>query len=150
MPDDGFAFLIKIQPEKLLNQMKTLLTPTKFLCTLVLLAFGAGCATTQQTENLLSAAGFKTVIANTAKQQKHLASLPAGKITTVQKKGITYFVYPDAKKNQMFVGMQKQYTAYQNLRLTQQLSNENLMAAQMNEDAAAWNSWNGWGTGWGF
>ena len=127
--------------------MKTILKPAKLLSTLAVLAIIAGCASTQQTENLLSAAGFKTVIAQTAKQQKHLTALPAGKITTVQKKGVTYFVFPDVRHNQMFVGTQTQYTAYQNLRLKQQLSNEKLMAAEMNEDAAQWNVW---GPGWGF
>jgi len=130
--------------------MKTRINPIKLLCALAVLAFAVGCATTQQTENLLSAAGFKTVIASTPKQQQHLASLPAGKITTAQKNGVTYFFFPDVKNNQMFVGTQTQYTAYQKLRLQQQLSNDNLMAAEMNEDAAAWNSWDGWGTGWGF
>ena len=131
--------------------MKTLFNPTKVLCLLALLAFGAGCATTQQTENLLSAAGFKTVIASTAKQQQHLASLPAGKITTVQKKGVTYFVFPDVRHNQIFVGTQTEYSAYQNLRLKQQLSNEKLMAAEINQQTASWDVWGpGWGPGWGF
>ena len=45
--------------------MKRLLNPMKFLAALALLAFAVGCATTQQTqqtENLLSQAGFKTVL----------------------------------------------------------------------------------------
>lgn len=150
MVEDGFMFFDQHQIQSIPLNMKSILQPAKLLCAAVLLALGVGCATTQQTENLLSAAGFKTVIATTAKQQQHLAALPAGKITTRQKKGVTYFFYPDVKRNQLFVGTQAQYTAYQKLRLAQQLSNDNLMAAEMNEDAAAWNSWNGWGCGWGF
>ena len=127
--------------------MKSLFNHTKLLTAISLLAIVAGCATTQQTENLLSAAGFKTVIATTAKQKQHLATLAPGKITSVQKKGTTYFVFPDAKHNQLYVGTQTQYTAYQNLRLKQQLSNENLMAAEINQNTAQ--SWNTWGTVWG-
>jgi len=57
-------------------------------------------------------------------------------------------VLPDAPNNQAYVGGPKQYQAYQQLRLAKQMSNENLMAAQLNAQAAAWNSWGGWGT-WG-
>ena len=134
------------------KHMKTLFHLAKLLSALAVLTIVTSCATTQQTENLLSAAGFKTVIASTAKQQNHLATLAPGKITAVQKKGTTYFVFPDARHNQMFVGTQAQYTAYQNLRLKQQLSNEKMMTAAMNEDAAqSWNTWGPvWGPAWGY
>jgi uncharacterized lipoprotein YmbA len=86
----------------------------KFLVAFALLAFAVGCATTQQTENLLSAAGFKTVIASTPKQQQHLKTLKPDKLTSVKRNGKTYFVF-------------------QQLRLQQKLSNENLIAAEMDE-----------------
>ena len=136
--------------------MKNLFQPVKLICTLAAIALVAGCTTTQQTENLLSASGFKTVVASTAKQQQHLSTLAPGKITTVQKKGTTYFVFPDVRHNQLFVGTQTEYTAYQNLKLKQQLSNEKLMAAEMNENAAeSWNTWGpvwgpAWGPAWGY
>lgn len=136
--------------------MNILSRSVKLVCALAIAAIAGGCATTQQTENLLSAAGFKTVIASTAKQKQHLTTLPPGKVTPVQKKGTLYFVFPDARNNQLYVGTQTQYTAYQNLRLKQKLSNEKLMAAEMNENAAqSWNTWGpvwgpAWGPAWGY
>jgi hypothetical protein len=58
----------------------------KLLTALALLAFAGGCATEQQqTENLLSAAGFKTVIASTPEQQEYLKTLKQGKLTAVKR-----------------------------------------------------------------
>ena len=47
----------------------------------------------------------------------------------------------------------EQYQAYQQLRLANKLSNENLEAAQMNQMATMnWGAWGGWGGygGWGW
>ncbi len=112
--------------------MKCSLNPIKFLAALALLAFALGCATTQRTENLLSAAGFKTVAASTPKHQEHLKTLTPGKITSVQRKGKTYFVFPDTAHNQLYVGDQAQYQKYRQLRLQQKLSDEKI-AAEMDE-----------------
>ena len=78
-----------------------------------------GCAGTTQPlpdETQLSAAGFKVVVANTAEQRAHLQSLPPGKVTAVQRTGTHFFVYPDAARNQVYVGTQKEYEAYRRLR----------------------------------
>lgn len=107
-----------------------------------------GCATTSETENLAVAAGFKLITPKNANQQTILASLPPGKITPTQYEGKTYYVLPDKPNNQAYVGGPKQYQSYQQLRLARQISNDNLMAAQLNADAAAWNTWGGWGV-WG-
>jgi len=108
-----------------------------------------GCATTNQTtENMAVAAGFQRLTPKNANQESILQSLPPGKVTPIQHEGKQYYVLPDAPNNQAYVGGPKQYQAYQQLRLAKQMSNENLMAAQLNAQAAAWNSWGGWGT-WG-
>lgn len=117
--------------------MKRLLNPMKFLAALALLAFALGCATkqqTQQTENLLSEAGFKTVSASTPKQQQRLKTLEPGKITPVRRDGkTTHFVFPDPAHNQLYVGGQAEHQKYQQLRLQHKLSNENLTAAEVKE-----------------
>ncbi len=115
-----------------------------------LLAFAAGCASTQtQTqnkENLLIAAGFKVITPHTAAQQQRLLALPPDKVTLVPKNGKTYYVFPDAVNNQAYVGGPKQYQTYKQLRLQAKLANENLEAAEMNQDAAMdWGTWGGWG-----
>ena len=104
----------------------------------------AGCASTAQTENLLSAAGFKIMPATNAVQEAHLKALPAHKVTSVTRNGTLYFVYPDVKQNVLYVGQQAQFNQYQKLRLQKQMAEEQVEAAQMNaEDAFA--PWGGWG-----
>ena len=58
---------------------------------------------------------------------------------------------PDVKANRAYVGRENEYQAYQRLRLAKQISNDNLMAAQMNEmNSMNWGMWGGWGGGWGY
>jgi hypothetical protein len=115
-------------------------------CALLALAVGCAGTQTQTKENLLIAAGFKVIVPRTAAQQQKLQALPAGKVTLVQKDGKTYYVFPDAPNNQAYVGGPQQYQAYRQLRLENKLANENLEAAEMNQDASMdWGSWGGWG-----
>jgi len=108
-----------------------------------LLALAAGCSTTKQTESLLSAAGFQIMPATTPEQKAHLKTLPAGKVTTVQRAGKTYFVYPDAAKQVAYVGQQPQYQEYQKLRLQKQMAEDQLQAAELNSEPG-WNAWGVW------
>jgi hypothetical protein len=111
---------------------------------LALLALAIGCSTTKETENLLSAAGFKTMPATTAQQQAHLKTLPPNKVTSVVRDGKTYFVFPDAKAQVLYVGQQAQYDAYQKLRLEKQMAQEQLEAAEGNA-SGDWGAWGDWG-----
>jgi len=121
---------------------------------LVVLAMGCGSMQTQvqSKENLLVAAGFQVIVPKTAAQQQLLNSLPPDKVTPIQHAGKRYYVFPDAAHNQAYVGGPSQYQSYRQLRLANQLSNENLEAAEMNQEAsmAGWGAWGGWGgAGWG-
>ena len=68
-------------------------------------------------------------------------------LTLITWKGRNYYVQPDStNQNLAWVGSPAEFQAYQQLRLARQLSNENLMAARMNQ--AAMMSWRGaWGPG---
>ena len=130
--------------------MKHIFTGFSLIGAFALLALAVGCTSTQtQTqskENLLIAAGFKVIVPRTAVQQQKLRALPAGKVTLVQKDGKIYYVFPDAANNQAYVGGPEQYQAYKQLRLENKLANENLEAAEMNQDASMdWGTWGGWG-----
>src|SRR5215475_9158314 len=116
------------------------------LTTAALFALAIGCTTTKDRENMLSAAGFKMVPANTPERQAHLKSLPADKITPVQREGITYYTFPDPKNNVLYVGQEQQYQKYRQLRYQKQLADEQLETAQMNE--YDWGAWGAWGPGW--
>ena len=115
----------------------------------------AGCATSSQTrtqnkESMLVASGFKTITPKTAAQKQKLQNLPPGKVTMVQKKGKTYYIFPDPAQNQAYVGGPKEYQEYQQLRAEKKLANENLETAEMYQDAEMnWGGWGGWGAGWG-
>jgi len=108
------------------------------------MALAIGCGTTGQTENMLSAAGFKMVHADTPERQAHLNSLPTGKITMVQRNGTMYYAYPDPKQNVLYVGQEPQYQKYQQLRMQKQLADEQLNTASMYNDPA-WGVWGPWG-----
>ena len=125
--------------------MKHIFTGFSLSGAFALLALAVGCVGTQtQTkENLLIAAGFKVITPRTAAQQQKLQSLPADKVTLVRKDGKNYYVFSDAANNQAYVGGLTRYQAYQQLRLANKLANENLEAAQMNQDASM--NWAGWG-----
>jgi hypothetical protein len=131
--------------------MKHIFTGFNLIGAFTLLVLALGCASmqTQNKENLLIAAGFKVIVPSTVTQQQKLRALPAGKVTLVQKDGKIYYVFPDAANNQAYVGGLEQYQAYKQLRLANKLANENLEAAEMNQDASmSWGTWGGWGA-WG-
>ena len=128
--------------------MKHIFTVFSLIGAFALLALAVGCTgmTTQSKENLLIAAGFQVITPKTAAHQQKLQTLPPGKVTLVQKGGKTYYVFPDAAHNQAYVGGPTQYQAYQQLRLVNKLENENLEAAELNQDASM--DWGMWGPGW--
>jgi hypothetical protein len=127
--------------------MKTRSALASWIGVLCLALAVVGCSTTKQTENLLSAAGFKMMPATTPEQKAHLATLPPNKVTMVVREGKTYFVFPDVKQQVIYVGQQPQYNEYQKLRLQKQMAEEQAQAAAMNSEAAfaPWGSWGGVG-----
>ena len=132
--------------------MKHIFTGFSLIGALALLSLAVGCASmqAQSKQNLLIAAGFKTVIPKTTAQQQKLQALPPDKMAIVQKGGKTSYVFPDAANNRALVGGPKQYQSYQQLRLANKLANENLETAEAYQDASMnWGAWGGWGgPGW--
>ncbi len=105
-------------------------------------AFVTGCSTTRQTEDLLSAAGFKAQPATTAPQQAHLKSLPDHKVSSVRKDGKQYFVYPDVARNVLYTGQSAQYEQYKKLRAQQQLADEQPGPYEQEEiQTSVWGAW---------
>ena len=126
--------------------MKHLFTGFSRLGTLAVLALAVGCAAnTQSTENLLSAAGFRTIVANTPQRQQHLKTLPANKVVLVQRNGKNHYVYADPAHYQIYVGNPAQYQQYQQLRLARNLAQDQLGTAELNQQAAmGWGYWGPW------
>ena len=118
------------------------------------LAFIAGCATTttsiQDKESMLTAAGFKTIAPKTPAQQQKLQQMQVGQVAQIQKNGRTYYVVADPPRNVVYVGGPTEYQNYQQMRAQRQLAQENYETAAMYQDAAMqWDTWGGWGVGWG-
>src|SRR5881296_4656283 len=92
-----------------------------------------GCASTQTStqnrESMLAASGFKVITPKTAAQQQKLQKLPPGKVTMIQKKGKTYYIFPDPAHNLAYVGGPNQYQQYQQLRADNRLAKESLETA---------------------
>jgi hypothetical protein len=91
--------------------MKSIFTGVSVMGAFALLVLAAGCASTQQTENLLSAAGFRTVIATNSQQQVRPSN-----VTLTEQNGKTYYVYSDPARNQIYIGDQSQYQRYRQLK----------------------------------
>jgi len=126
--------------------MKTLKTLSGIISPAALLALAIGCTTTTQTENMLSAAGFKAVPAVTPEQQAHLKTLPPHKITMAVRNGKPYYTFPDPAHKILYVGQEAQYQEYQKLRLQKQMAAEELNAAEIN-NGGAWGIWGSWEQG---
>lgn len=127
-------------------------TTAKFLAAIAFTVLAASCASElQEKENLAVAAGFKVITPVKPDQVALLPTLPKDKVTQVNYQGKTYYVLPDLKNNQAYVGGPAEYQTYRQLRLAKQISDDNLAAAQMNQAAAMnWGAWGGWGGyGWG-
>ncbi len=128
--------------------MKMLLTSLNFLAVTTLIAVAAGCAADLKSkENVAVACGFKVITPVKPSQVALLSTLPKDKVTLTAYQGGSYYVLPDVKNNRAYVGGQKEYQAYKQLRMQQQISEQNLEAAQMNQMAASedWDGWGGWG-----
>jgi len=99
------------------------------IAALLLLPIATGCGGPSSSpaslpnESLLSAAGFKTIAADTPERKRHLEVLSPDQVTAVQLTGQHYFVFPDVAKSQLFVGTPKEYQAYLALRTQNGLPN---------------------------
>jgi hypothetical protein len=128
--------------------MKTILTSFKFTAIFIMLVWAAGCASTrhaEQTEHLLTQAGFKSVAASSEKQVVHLKTLPVDKLTVVKIKGKTYYLFPNSAHNRLYVGNPEAYQSYQQLLSYQNLNDQNRVMADLGEDTGGgedkWVEW---------
>jgi hypothetical protein len=94
--------------------MEHILTGFSLISAWALLSLAVGCASSTPTaneQNMLIAAGSKTITPKTTAQQQKLQSLPPGQLAQITKNGQTFYVFPDAANNRAFVGGADQYQA---------------------------------------
>jgi hypothetical protein len=101
------------------------------LAVTMLVAGGAAAATPRIDERQLLDTGFKVLVATTKVQQDWVRGLPPGQIRPMQRTGKKFFIYPDASRNQVYVGGPAEYEAYRRLHPEEQ------QRAQSAQDAAA-------------
>lgn len=106
--------------------MKRLLILINLATGIAVFALMTACETTSTTQSaaqqepLLAKSGFKTIAVTTPKQQQAVSKLPQGTVSAVKYQGKTYYVYPTANKNQIYVGKQKHFNAYNQATAAQQ------------------------------
>jgi hypothetical protein len=93
------------------------------LAVTVFVAGGAAVAAAPINESQLLDHGFKVLVATTKVQQEWVRGLPPGKIRPMQRTGKKFFIYPDASRNQIYVGGPKEYEAYVQLHPENRVAN---------------------------
>lgn len=123
----------------------------RFATTLGLVLTLSACASigAQDTENMLAAAGFSMKNADTPAKLANLKTMPQNKVFVQTQKGKNYYVYADAAQCQcLYVGNETAYQNYQQIRIQKNIASEQLMAAEMNQEAMMdWGAWGPWGPG---
>ena len=113
----------------------------------------AACATPQQRaenrENLLAAAGFTALPANTSARVASLRALPPNKVVQRTRGNTVRYVYADPLVCAcLYVGDQAAYGRYRQEVFQRQLADEQAMTAQMNQmnwDVGPWGFDGGFG-----
>lgn len=107
-----------------------------------------GCASLEapNTESLLSAAGFKTKTPSTPRQIAFYNNLATFKLQRHAIKGQVVYTYADKKNQLVYFGDEKAYQHYKRLALKQEIAEDQIDAAEMNQDTALdWDGWGPWG-----
>ena len=120
------------------------------LAILGLCAAVAACQNPQQVignkEDMMAAAGFKFVPANTPARQNSFKNLPPHKFSREIKNGQVFYVYPDPTVCVcLYVGNQAAYAAYQKNVFQKNLADEQQMTANINSmNDWDWGPWGGY------
>jgi len=116
------------------------------MATAALLVVTTACTTqaVQNKEDMLAAAGFTQVPANTPQRQASLATLPPHKFVRQVRANNVLYTYADPTIcNCLYVGNQAAYGRYRENVFLRHLANEQQMTAEMNQM-----NWDAWGPGW--
>jgi len=93
----------------------------------------------QQTENLLTAAGFKMYAADTPEKLAHLQTKPQHEMIMHEKNGKIFYTYADAEYSKtMYVGDVKAYQKYQKMRFEKNLAAQKAQTAEELDEMQSW------------
>jgi hypothetical protein len=118
---------------------------------LALCAALAGCAAIErheasQKEQLLAAAGFQMRTADTPAKLADLERLQQHKLVRHERDGEASYVYANADGCKcLYTGNQASYDEFQKLQVQENVASQEMMAAEMNQQAAMnWEMWGPW------
>lgn len=121
------------------------LTPLAALAGLLVSACVSPEQRVENREDQLSAAGFTVLLANTPERQSMLRTLPPNRFVQRPRGAGVAYVYADPLVcNCLYVGDQQAYGRFRLQAQQRRIADEQLSAAQINEDS--WN-WGPWGPG---
>jgi hypothetical protein len=135
-----------------MNKNKLITAPVFIL---LLLALFDGCASwdASSQESLLSAAGFKTRTPSTPQQEAMFARMAPYTVERRERNGKVLYAYADKNQHLLYIGGEAEYQRYKQLGLQKSIADNQLQAAQINEDATLfsqtywgpyWGPWNPW------
>ncbi len=110
-----------------------------------------------QTEQELIAAGFITKLANSPEKLEKLDAMKQRTIVLHDRNGTNFYIYADNNKNCIYIGNNKSYQKYQNIKIQKELAAQAAQTAADNRTAASYNQmtaeqnamdWEMWGP-WG-
>jgi hypothetical protein len=136
-----------------MNRKHSLFNRPVAAITLLLLAVLVGCASwdAQNKESLLSAAGFRSRTPTTPNQQAMFNRMTPYKVERRIRNGKVLYAYADKQNNVVYLGGENEYQKYRQLALQQSIAQDQIEAAQINEDASMyqdfgpyWGPWNIW------
>jgi hypothetical protein len=111
----------------------------------------AGCAAidrheAEQREQLLAAAGFQMRPADTPAKLADLERMQQHKLVRHERDGEAVYVYADATDCKcLYSGNQHNYAEFEKLRVQEDVAQQEMMAAEMNQQAAMnWEMWGPW------
>ncbi|MGA8656293.1 MAG: hypothetical protein WB586_09100 [Chthoniobacterales bacterium] len=126
--------------------------PNSLIFGIILVAFAAmsGCASmeAQNTESLLSAAGFRSRTPSTAAQQAMFNRMVPYKLERRVRNGKVLYAYADKRNNVVYIGGENEFQRFKQLGLQQSIAQNQLEAAQINEETSLYNTLD-WGPYWG-
>jgi hypothetical protein len=123
-------------------------SPIIVIAFLVIAGF-VGCASydAQNTESLLVAAGFRTRTPTTPAQEAMFNRMTPYKLERRIRNGKVLYAYADKQQNVVYVGGENEYQQYKQLALQKSIAEDQLEAAQINEETTLYD--NSWGPYWG-
>jgi hypothetical protein len=130
-----------------MNKNKLIVAPAFIL---LLLALFNGCASwdSASQESLLSAAGFKTRTPSTPQQEAMFTRMAGYTVERRERHGKVLYAYADKKQHLLYIGGEAEYQKYKELGIKRSIADNQLQAAQINEDATLYDRAY-WGPYWG-